>query len=446
MSKWKKHWEQYQCLRNQHNDNSWSSIIENLADPSRDAVYKEKKLELHRLNKQFKQPSEKELQFLKKFSNDIIAYENAFNNTGSGVHDDVYALAIYLAFFPLMTDQPALKPGESVKGYAFRGTRNSEYTLRPSIQRLPQGVDEVPTGLKQKRAKQLAAMMKGVEDHLISHGLKSTPQICMAIAQHYGTPSPLIDLTRSIWVALFFATDRSEAGHVGVVDAILLSVLGELETLFKVCTGSLIIVDSLNVPRINNQKGFFVEMPSPSLNSLMVNQNFRFYQKENLYFECPHIGITRNFIYPESDDYKNIKPVDLDDEAKIPPFPDYKELTVDSYITYGNEYLNVISKKNSQNFNLPHLNKERARLVKIAAILHVELQSLVEKNAIKLRASEHSLTRFKCALSTIYLHLTDMKDAPNFVQLDPMVVFKGYSHSSEILKKITLIAKTIIWK
>jgi hypothetical protein len=64
---------------------------------------------------------------------------------------------------------------------------------------------------------------------LLARELPADELTCMSIAQHYGVKSPLVDLTWSPWVALFFASDNAQTGDVGIVQCFSVHVLRQVQ-------------------------------------------------------------------------------------------------------------------------------------------------------------------------------------------------------------------------
>jgi hypothetical protein len=100
--------------------------------------------------------------------------------------------------------------------------------------------------------------------HAIAERLELHFMDAMAVAQHYsaadilGVPTWLVDLSRDLWVALFFASDGGETGDFGIV----WDIMGKEYTRHGAGEGnpigSLQLVVPYGVPRIDNRAGVFV--------------------------------------------------------------------------------------------------------------------------------------------------------------------------------------------
>ena len=90
----------------------------------------------------------------------------------------------------------------------FRGQRNT-YDIQPSIAR--NGVDETQA---LDELYSFASWVSSTPDLVSLHGNQNA---ILAVAQHYGLKTPLLDFTHSPKVAGFFATDGAESGDTGTI-------------------------------------------------------------------------------------------------------------------------------------------------------------------------------------------------------------------------------------
>lgn len=182
--------------------------------------------------------------------------------------------------------------------HAFRGQRDATWNLIPSIQRdIPAVAEDAEKELR-RRYYVLALFCEAMRLYLDREALDSSEATCMAIAQHYGVPSPLCDLTWSPWVALFFASHGAQAGQIGIVQRFSISTLQEISGQGAANLGTLQIIEAEFVPRIKAQRGFFIEFPTHRLDKQLVAPLIRFLQVPGMVFHDDDLGITEDLIYP----------------------------------------------------------------------------------------------------------------------------------------------------
>lgn len=91
--------------------------------------------------------------------------------------------------------------GRYRSSFAFRGVSRSEYSLRTSLGRLESRIDELERHI-------LRNFRKYAHREAVPH---DSVWNWLAVAQHHGLPTRLLDWTYSPFVALHFATERVEA-------------------------------------------------------------------------------------------------------------------------------------------------------------------------------------------------------------------------------------------
>lgn len=148
-------------------------------------------------------------------------------------------------------------------------------------------------------------------------GTTLTDEELLAVAQHYGFPTPLLDFTRSLRIAAFFATRDTRRGKVNGVGVIHCFQLGEVglsrQTVAKLATlglgdfqllpavgirvGSWRLIEP-RIPdpenRIAHQQGLFIaDCNVRDLHQTGAGAVF-FHQHENDVYEDAAVGITED--------------------------------------------------------------------------------------------------------------------------------------------------------
>jgi hypothetical protein len=200
------------------------------------------------------------------------------------------------------------------RGCVFRGQRDSRWRQDTTLLRSEK--DGVPADLgtllvRLSRTQTFLDTLAEHEQELVGRTL--TDEERLAIAQHYGLPTPLLDYTRSLAIAAFFATGMGDPsslreGDVGVIYFVnprdpvarppgagrpdgfgLAQALGLRFGNLRTIEPEL--PDSEN--RIARQQGLFLEgFASRDLQRLSVGVLY-FRQQRGEAFEDPYLGITR---------------------------------------------------------------------------------------------------------------------------------------------------------
>lgn len=187
----------------------------------------------------------------------------------------------------------------------YRGQRDRRWDCMPKIMRPLRGMhpDRSEAEL-QASLRQLRLLVSRIR----RAGLAENDFDATAIAQHYsaelGVGTWLIDVTSSPWVALFFASDGGRAGDIGVIDFIIRTEWARFSSDGATALGALRVASVTSVPRINHQKGFFLQAPHPDLFNELVPLKLYFAQEDGVVFESPALvpAIDRGWIYPEKDE------------------------------------------------------------------------------------------------------------------------------------------------
>lgn len=155
-------------------------------------------------------------------------------------------------------------------GFIFRGQRCSDWTLETSLDRhlrriKPEGInlDSTYDFVLQNFALSLRGRSDVNKDHI------SNIDELWALGQHYGLATPLLDWSRSLFVALYFAFEdfnESESGYRSVwalnISAKVLAVMNKFNE-GKEENKQIRIVEPLSDsnPRLISQSGLFTKQP-----------------------------------------------------------------------------------------------------------------------------------------------------------------------------------------
>jgi hypothetical protein len=92
-------------------------------------------------------------------------------------------------------------------GWLFRGVRNAEWTLQPSLER------HAPADRKRSGSEQmlLEEFKRRAHLHLGAHHVPADDIEWLALLQHWGGPTRLLDFTASPYVAAYFAVEDADA-------------------------------------------------------------------------------------------------------------------------------------------------------------------------------------------------------------------------------------------
>jgi FRG domain len=98
---------------------------------------------------------------------------------------------------------------ENHKGWLFRGQRNPKWELETSLERASRRCDVEQTRYEKAIVREFQRHARSFLSH--SHVPKETDTLeWLALMQHYGAPTRLLDFTYSFWIALFFAFEEAE--------------------------------------------------------------------------------------------------------------------------------------------------------------------------------------------------------------------------------------------
>lgn len=180
------------------------------------------------------------------------------------------------------------------RGWMFRGQTTSEWDLIPSLYRPP-----VNDGIVKSREDYTEAFIEALESKCTHFGLSGLSRLeYLAIAQHYGLYTSLLDFTWNAEVAAYFATFGSQQGQVGVIFAFNFSEYQGMRNPFAALGSTteesdnvlkqagleplpdLKLVQLHNISRIYEQEGLFIHVPPEKIGTLMHECIDRFYFRQ----------------------------------------------------------------------------------------------------------------------------------------------------------------------
>jgi len=186
----------------------------------------------------------------------------------------------------------------------YRGQRNHTWKTVPKFMRdLPDYHDEHFKPLFEARLHRVQSIVDGI----MQRQLANDDFDALAIAQHYsgelGISTWLLDVTKSPWIGLFFASDGGVTGDIGVLEYIGLNEWILYSNNGNSMLGSIRASSPTSVLRIQNQEAFFLQAPHPDLIKELSIQKLYFRQQDSVVFESEESvpALTRNYIYPKDD-------------------------------------------------------------------------------------------------------------------------------------------------
>ncbi|WP_148863916.1 FRG domain-containing protein [Marinobacter fonticola] len=377
-SKWKGLWNRWSHFEQRYKGDYRHSLIEPAVTASVSARNEAFRKYRNNPNLVNAQPSSEEVESLFELGEIFRELEPG------GIYPDVYAAACATKARWFVYPEDPHKPQNPLRK-GFRGTRNEYWLLEPSIMRNLPGDPDKEVAECERRYKELAVFCEAMRQLRNKEGKDSSESVCMAIAQHYGIRSPLIDLTQNAWVALFFASHGAEQGDVGLVQCFFLE---ELEELFEANAnfGSLQVIRADSVPRIHNQQGFFIALPAPYLDKQHVPASIRFRQHEGVLFEDDSLGVTESRIYPcvEED------PLAVFANPKLKTYPSFPRPRPVNPEAYFDLAMRIFTERDVA------LGDPYKRYVELTCEFHYRLQFVDG-----MRDVERSINRFKSAIEAI---------------------------------------------
>lgn len=203
------------------------------------------------------------------------------------------------------------------RGWLFRGQADADWTLSPSLYRIPTDAAVVTA-----RWQYTKAFMSNLQRHAHDYGLgELEDNDYLAISQHYGLYTPLLDFTLNVEVAAYFATAGGIPGKVGVIYAFNAKEYQQMRNPFAALGLTVEMCDEAlrngrmeplpdleftelhNVPRVYAQEGVFIRVAPENVETLTHNCIDRFYFRQRA--DSVYAGgfAHRKHLLPDRDDF-----------------------------------------------------------------------------------------------------------------------------------------------
>ena len=196
------------------------------------------------------------------------------------------------------------------RGDVFRGQRDARWRLESSLLRPPADVGNLTD--RACTTETFLRLLRRRKSEVFGH--EPSDEELLAVAQHFGFPTPLLDFTWSLRIAAFFATLGANTPGVGVIYSLpspgrwrlerdpgeplglaLLPALGLRVGALQVVEPNLRDDDN----RIARQRGLFVAgFSARDLQQVAIDRIY-FEQQPGYVFEDPRRRITRDHLLPE---------------------------------------------------------------------------------------------------------------------------------------------------
>ena len=207
----------------------------------------------------------------------------------------------------------------------FRGQLSAMWDCVPSLFRVPEAMQAMVVESAQRYWSWITHT-PGFED------IRTNPDLTLAIAQHYGLPTRLLDFTTSPKIAGFFATDGDRRAHAE--GAIILLRSSEVTEYARILPDRVIRVLR---PRLDNlwrmtaQHGVFVETEFSSLEYLGMTDRITFPHDE---MNC---GLAREEVYPPQSPLEIVLRQYFDNESALQTMRELKVLFKHNEIAYSTQ-------------------------------------------------------------------------------------------------------------
>jgi hypothetical protein len=94
-------------------------------------------------------------------------------------------------------------------GWAFRGLQDADWTLKSSLSRYLESFVPDKATWRDREARALRIFRRKAHNYLPSADVLADNIRCLALMQHHGAPTRLLDFTKSPFVAAFFALNQA---------------------------------------------------------------------------------------------------------------------------------------------------------------------------------------------------------------------------------------------
>ena len=94
-------------------------------------------------------------------------------------------------------------------GWAFRGQQNANWHLESSLSRYMRAYIQDRNQWRAREERAIRVFRRKAHNFLVHPELLSNDLRCLALMQHHGAPTRLLDFTKSPFVAAFFALERA---------------------------------------------------------------------------------------------------------------------------------------------------------------------------------------------------------------------------------------------
>jgi hypothetical protein len=98
---------------------------------------------------------------------------------------------------------------ESLEGWAFRGEQSADWDLFSSLSRRLMRFCPDRSGWPEREARAMRIFRRKAHNHLQDHRVLEDDLRTLAMMQHHGAPTRLLDFTKSPFVAAFFALEHA---------------------------------------------------------------------------------------------------------------------------------------------------------------------------------------------------------------------------------------------